>query len=87
MITVKKYNESKKKLGTYETCFNKAHEFFQKQSFKNIQMVFYDKNNLNLIFVNVNPEVYKNKSITDFYIDGTFKKKFWKYSHYVSLCY
>lgn len=86
-ITVKKYNESKKKLGTYETCFNKAHEFFQKQSFKNLQMVLYDKNNLNLIFVNVNPEVYKKKSITDFYIDGTFKTKFWKNSHYVMLVF
>jgi hypothetical protein len=62
-IIKKRYHESKKENGIYENCFNKAFEFFQKNSFENIQMVYYDKKNLNLIFVNINPEVYKNKLI------------------------
>ena len=48
-------------------------------------MVSYDKKNLNLIFVNINPEVYKNKLINNIYIDGTFKTKFWRNSHYCML--
>ena len=84
-IINKKYNELKKQYGIYETCFNKAYEFFQTNGFENIQMITYDKNNLNLIFVNVNPEVYKSKKLNQMYIDGTFKTKFWKNSHYTML--
>ena len=81
-INMKKYNESKKQYGIYENCFNKAYDFFQNYSFKNLYLINYDKNELNLIFININEEVYKDLVLNTMYIDGTFKTKFWKGSHY-----
>lgn len=84
-ITLKKYSESKKKFGIYENCYNKAFEFFKDHSFKNIHLISYDMKNLNLIFININDEVYKNLILNQIYIDGTFKTKFWRNSHYSML--
>jgi hypothetical protein len=82
MITRKRNYEKRKVVGKWDDSFRKVYSMFKKDMFENFTLVDIDLESLSFTcFINYT-DLWNINQIYQFYLDGTFKSKFFRGSHY-----
>jgi uncharacterized protein YneF (UPF0154 family) len=82
MITRKSFYEKRKVVGKLDDSFRKVYSMFKKDMFENFTLVDIDLESLSFTcFINYT-DLWNINQIYQFYLDGTFKSKFFRGSHY-----
>lgn len=86
-ISNMRYNLTKKENGSYVDSFNYAAQLIEQNCFKNLRIISFDPEELILCFLVDDPCLWNIKYLMEIFLDGTFKTKYWRGSHYCILVF